>query len=143
MDFGWINICGIIIVILMLIPNIIYAYINKNIENKYNNKIINIIEQIGRYLSIFLIIFPIGTLGFKSVLYMLIYLIGNSILLLLYLIIWIFYFKNKTLLKSIFLALIPTLIFFISGVTLNHLCLIIISLIFGYSHILITYKNNN
>lgn len=143
MDFGWINICGIIIVILMLIPNIIYAYKNKNIENKYNNKTINIIEQIGRYLSIILIIFPIGISGFKSVLYMLIYSIGNSILLLLYIIIWIHYFKNKTLLKSIFLALLPTIIFFISGVTLNHVGLIMSSIIFGFSHILITYENNN
>ena len=33
MEFGWINVFGAIIVILMLIPNIVYAIKNKNEKN--------------------------------------------------------------------------------------------------------------
>lgn len=142
MEFGWINVFGIIIVATMLTPNIIYAIKKKNIENKYNNKLVNIIEQLGRYISLILTIFPIGISGFRNVSSMLIYLIVNSILLLLYIIIWIFYYKRQSLLRAMFLAIIPTMIFLICGITLNYWFLITSSIIFGFAHILITYKNN-
>ena len=114
MEFGWINVFGTIIVVTMLIPNIIYGIKNKSVENKYKNNLVNVLEQIGRYVSLMLTIFPIGISGFKSAGYMLVYLIANVILLLLYLIIWICYFKSKSLLKTITLAIIPTIIFFVS-----------------------------
>lgn len=142
MEFGWINIYGTVIITIMLIPNIIYGIKNKDLENKYNNKLVVILEQIGRYLSMFFTIFPIGIKGFKSIEYIISYLTINSILILLYIIIYTLYFKNKTLKKSILLAVIPTLIFLTCGITLKHLGLIISSIIFGLSHIIITYKNN-
>lgn len=142
MEFGWINVFGIIIVAIMLIPNIMYSIKNKDIRNKYKNKLVNILEQFGRYGSLILTIFPIGINGFENVENMLVYLVVNTVLLLLYLIIWAFYFKNKSLSKALFLAIIPTIIFLICGITLRHLGLIIFSIIFGISHILITYKNN-
>ena len=49
MKFGWINIFGAIIVILMLIPNIVYAIKNKGEKNLCTNRFMNVIEQIGRY----------------------------------------------------------------------------------------------
>lgn len=49
MEFGWINLFGATIVIILLIPNIFYAIKNKDIENRCRNKIMNAIEQIGRY----------------------------------------------------------------------------------------------
>lgn len=142
MEIGWINVFGTIIVAIMLIPNILYALKNKSFENRYKNKLVNILEQIGRYVSLILTIFPIGIDGFESVGYMLIYLIVNTVLLVLYLIIWIFYFKSKSFYKALVLAIIPTIIFLICGITLRHLGLIISSIIFGVSHILITYKNS-
>lgn len=142
MEFGWINIFGIIIVVIMLIPNIMYAIKNKGAENKYKNRLVDILEQFGRYGSLILTIFPIGINGFAKVEYMLVYLVVNTVLLLLYLIIWVFYFKNKSLCKALFLAIIPTIIFLICGITLRHLGLMIFSIIFGTSHILMTYKNN-
>lgn len=142
MEFGWINIFGIIIVVIMLIPNIMYAIKNKGTEDKYKNKLVNILEQFGRYGSLILTIFPIGINGFDNVEYMLVYLVINTVLLLLYLIVWVFYFKNKSLCKALFLAIIPTIIFLICGITLRHLGLMTFSIIFGTTHILMTYKNN-
>ena len=126
----------------LYLSGIIYGIKNKSVENKYKNNLVNILEQIGRYVSLMLTIFPIGISGFKSAGYMLVYLIANVILLLLYLIIWICYFKSKSLLKTITLAIIPTIIFFVCGITLKHWGLIISSIIFGFAHTLITYKNN-
>lgn len=143
MKFGWINIFGTVILIIMLIPNIIYALKERKLEDKHENKVVNILEQVGRYLSMFFLVFPIGVSGFSSVTFMLIYLICNSIFLLVYVIIWCFYFKSPSLNKSLILSFLPTLIFLISGVALNHCLLIISSLIFGSTHIYITYKNNN
>ena len=51
MEFGWINVFGAIIVILMLIPNIVYAIKNKDETNLCTNRFMNIIEQVGRYAS--------------------------------------------------------------------------------------------
>ena len=55
MKFGWINVFGAIIVILMLIPNIVYAIKNKNEKNLCTNRLLNVIEQVGRYSCIVLI----------------------------------------------------------------------------------------
>ena len=50
--------------------------------------------------------------------------------------------ENQNIDKTITLAIIPTIIFFVCGITLKHWGLIISSIIFGFAHTLITYKNN-
>ncbi len=57
---NWLNVFGLVIVVLLLIPNIIYAIKFKNQQNKCTNKAMNIIEQIGRYGCMFLMVFNIG-----------------------------------------------------------------------------------
>ena len=54
MEFGWINIFGAVIVILMLIPNIVYAIKNRGEKNLCTNRFMNAAEQIGRYACIVL-----------------------------------------------------------------------------------------
>ncbi len=66
-EFGWINVFGTMIVVIMLVPNIIYVIKNEDLENKYKNKLVNTVEQLGRYVSLILTIFPIGIYGFKIV----------------------------------------------------------------------------
>ena len=140
---SWINIFGLVIVILMLLPNIIYAVKFHGLANKCKNKTMNIIEQIGRYSSMFLIIFNIGVVefGFSSTEAFIIYFIGNTILIIVYWIIWSMYFKKRILWKSMVLAIIPTAIFLLSGVTLRHYFLVISAIFFGIGHIYVTYQN--
>ncbi len=144
MEFGWINFFGLAIVTIMLIPNIIYAMHFRNAENKCTNKVINFIEQIGRFASLFLMFFPLGIwkFGFPNVFAMLIYAIGDGTLLLAYLIIWVLYFKKQSLSKAMALAIIPTCIFLISGLTLHHWFLVIAAITFGVGHTYVTYQNN-
>lgn len=46
------------------------------------------------------------------------------------------------MLKGIALAVIPTVIFMLSGILLKHWLLVIGSVLFGIGHICITYKNH-
>lgn len=144
--FGWNNIFGLVIVIIMIIPNFLYAMRFRDAENRCTNKIMNILEQIGRYASVILMFVPLGLrdfeFGFYSKMAFLVYFFCNGGLLLIYIIIWLFYFKKKSLHKALALAIIPTCIFLISGITLRHWLLVISAIIFGVGHIFITFRNN-
>lgn len=140
---GWLNIFGLIIIVLILIPNIVYAFKFKDLHNRCENKFMNILEQIGRYGSMFLMVFNIGIaeFGFKSVGMFLTYLIGNAVLLVAYLIIWVLFFKKQEFWKQISLAVIPAVIFLLCGITMLHVLLIVFGTIFGVGHIYVTCKN--
>lgn len=139
----WINIFGLVIIVLLLIPNIIYAIRHQQPNREYTSNGINLLEQIGRYACMFFMIFPIGIaeFGFPSISSFLIYGIGNTVLIIAYWIIWIFYFRQKTLRNSMALAILPTGIFLLSGITLMHILLIVSAVVFGISHIYITCKS--
>ncbi len=61
---NWLNVYGLIIMMIIMIANIIFAMKEKNFESKYNNKAVEIIEQIVRFGSIALMIFNISVLEF-------------------------------------------------------------------------------
>ena len=86
MGMDWLNVFGLILVILLRIPNIAYAVRVKDQKNLCTNKFMNILEQIGRYACMFLMVFNIGIdeFGFGSVGAFLIYGIGNVLLMLTY-----------------------------------------------------------
>lgn len=144
MKFGWINLIGGIIVALMLIPNIIFAIKNKETQQNKANKLIVIAEQIGRYGCMALMVVPlfVWSFGFSPLEFMFVYLGANAILLISYYMCWIAYSKKKQMDTALALAIIPTLIFLISGYLLKHWALVICAVIFGASHIYITYLNN-
>ncbi|MBR3807469.1 MAG: hypothetical protein IKJ15_03735 [Lachnospiraceae bacterium] len=144
MQFNPINLFGFIIVVIMLIPNIIYGIKFKGLEIKCTNKAMNVIEQVGRYGSMALMVLPlfVWEFGFSSVFMMFVYVLGNGILLFTYLLVWVFYFKKQTMGRAMILAIAPTCIFFLSGVTLYHWALVVAAIIFGVGHIYVTYRNN-
>ncbi|RKQ22666.1 MULTISPECIES: hypothetical protein [Clostridia] len=144
MEFSWINGWGAMIVIIMLVPNIIFGIKNPYLENKCENVIMNTIEQVGRYTSMILMIVPVlvEKFDFKSVFEMIFYIVVTSALLLLYLLVWFFYLKSQSTNKSILLALLPTMIFVISGILLRHWLLMIAGILFGIGHIFVTLQNS-
>ena len=140
----WINIFGLVFVILLLIPNIIYAFKFRSQKNKCNNKFMNVLEQIGRYASMFLMVFNIGIaeFGFSSAGAFLLYGFGNAFLMLVYWIVWMLYFYRQDFRKMMLLAVIPVCMFILNGVTLGHVLLIISGVIFGIGHISVTLHEN-
>lgn len=46
----WLNVFGLAFIVVIMIPNIIFAIKCKDgFENKWNNKLVEFIEQIGRF----------------------------------------------------------------------------------------------
>lgn len=145
MEFGWINLFGAGIVVLIMIPNIIYAVRQKQDEAQaIIPKYLSACEQVGRYGCIVLMWLPllVWKFGFGSVEELLVYLIANGLLLLSYYLFWGFYFRKKALSNAMALAIIPTLIFLLSGILLRHWLLVIAAVIFGFAHCSITYITN-
>lgn len=140
----WINIFGVIFIVIIMIPNILYALkIKDGFENKWNNKLVEIIEQIGRFGCFgFMIVNIPGTwFGWWSDEAFAIYLIVNIILIALYCAIWFFCFRRNTVFKAVSLSVIPSVIFLFSGIMSRSILLIIASVLFAPAHILISYKN--
>ena len=145
MEFGWINLFGAGIVVLIMIPNIIYAVRQKQDEAQaIIPKYLSACEQVGRYGCIVLMWLPllVWKFGFGSVEELWVYLIANGLLLLSYYLFWGFYFRKKALSNAMALAIIPTLIFLLSGILLRHWLLVIAAVIFGFAHCSITYITN-
>ena len=143
MEFGWINLFGAGIVILMMVPNIVYAIRNKDEKNLCTNRFMNVIEQIGRYGCITLMWLPllVWKFGFSSDALMLIYVLGNVIFLAAYIIVFIKHLRRKSPVSSLTLAILPSCIFLMSGLLLGHWLLAGFAVLFAIGHIYVTWKN--
>ena len=143
---SWFNYYGLVAVAVILIPNIISAVTDKGaFENRYNNKVILVLEQIGRYCCMAFMVFNIPytyfNFWFDSALT--VYLIVNGALLALYILGWIIFRKGRSAAKMLWLSIVPTVLFLFSGIMLLSIPLIICAVIFGIGHITISYKNRN
>ena len=143
MEFGWINVFGAVIVVLMLIPNIVYALKNKGEKNLCANRFMNIVEQVGRYACIALMCLPllVWKFGFASVLDMMLYMACNGLLIAAYWITFAFYMKRRSVRLALVLAVLPACIFLLSGILLQHWLLAGFAVVFAIGHIYVTYKN--
>jgi hypothetical protein len=127
-----------------MVPNIIFAIKCKDgFENIWKNKIIETLEQIGRYGCMLFMIFNIPNIGFgfSSDVAFALYLIINTALILAYDIIWALCFKKNNLFKAVSLSVIPSVVFLFSGVVSHYIPLIIMAIIFAPCHIIISCKN--
>ena len=140
----WINIFGAVFIAVIMVPNIIFTLKCKDgFENKWNNKGVEVVEQIGRFGCFgFMVVNIPGTwFGWWSDEAFAIYLIANVVLIILYCVIWIICFRNNTIFKALTLSIIPSVIFIFSGIMSRSVLLIVASLLFAPAHILISYKN--
>ena len=120
---SWFNYIGLIIIIIIMILNIIYMNKHKNPDDKNIAKSIVVIENIGRYGSMIFLVFNIPYTWFN-------FFLPNGL------------FWNKSgLLKSLFLSIIPSVIFLFLGIMIISIPLIIMSLLFAFGHIYISIKN--
>ena len=140
----WLNAFGLVFVAVIMIPNIIFAIKCKDgFENKWNNKLVEILEQIGRFGCFgFMIINIPGTWsGWQSDEVFAVYLIADTILVLLYCLIWAVCFKKNDMFRALALSIIPSVLFLFSGIMSRSILLIVSAVIFAPCHIAISYKN--
>lgn len=158
--WNWINVFGLIFILLLLLPNIIYAIKHKS-ENFCENRFINILEQIGRYGSMLFMVVCLknGGFGFSSVEAFLFYCFGNLLLLISYWVVWGIYFHmsktdstiadlaerkcevKKAGILKMFLAVLPSGLFLLDGITLEYIPLLVSAILFAFGHIYVTYQN--
>ena len=140
----WFNVFGLVFIVVIMIPNIVFAVRCKDgFENRWNNTVIEIIEQIGRFGCFGFMIFNVpGTwFGWWSDETFAIYLIIDSLLIALYCAIWVIGWKKNNVFRALALSIIPSVIFLLSGVMSRSILLIIATILFAPTHILISYKN--
>ena len=140
----WFNVFGLVFIVVIMIPNIVFAVRCKDdFDNKWNNKVIEMIEQIGRFACIGFMIFNVpGTwFGWWSNEAFAIYLIIDFLLISLYCAIWFIFWKKNNVFRALALSIIPSVIFLFSGVMSRSILLIIATILFAPAHILISYKN--
>ena len=140
----WFNVFGLVFIVVIMIPNIVFAVRCKDdFDNKWNNKVIEIIEQIGRFGCIGFMIFNVpGTwFGWWSNEAFAIYLIIDFLLIFLYCAIWFIFWKKNNVFRALALSIIPSVIFLFSGIISRSILLIFATILFAPAHILISYKN--
>ena len=141
---SWFNPYGLIFIIIIMIPNIIYAIKCKDgFKNKWNNKVVEILEQAGRYGCFITMIFniPFTVSGFSSDKAFAVYLIANTILTMAYCLIWFICFRRNNTFRALSLSILPSAIFLLSGILSRSIILTAAAVIFAPCHIFISYMN--
>ena len=145
--FSWI---GIIIFALPMLINIIYAIIppvNAPKEPAQVNKIIEFVEQATRILYMLAVCFLVSQ---RKIDYSSFWLYMGIVFLVLYYIVWIRYFlggRDVTLLSKSFclipmpLAVFPVLYFLCAAIWLHNIPAVIIMIIFGIAHNVVSYSS--
>lgn len=142
---NWLNIYGLIIIIVFMIPNIIFAIKTKDgFNNLWSNKTVEILEQIGRFgcIAFMIINIPHTWFGFWFSGALPVYLTVNACLTIAYCLIWFVCFHKNSVFRALALSILPSVIFLFSGIMILSLPLIITAVIFAPCHILISYKNS-
>lgn len=141
---GWINIFGLVFMVIIMIPNVIFALKCKDgFGNRWENKTVEVLEQIGRYgcFAFMVINIPKTWFGWASDEAFALYLIVDAVLVTAYCMIWAVCFKKNSVFRALSLSIIPSVIFLFSGIMSRSVLLMISALIFAPCHILISYKN--
>ena len=140
----YLNYWGLIFIVVILIPNIVFAITCKDgFENRYKNKLVGFLEQIARFgcfICMFLVI-PSMSKGYWFKQGETVYLVLGVFLVILYCLGWIIFWKEDSIRKSLYLSIIPSLLFIESGIISGNILLLIFAVIFAPCHILISYMN--
>ena len=140
----WLNVFGLVMVAVIMIPNILFAMKCKDgFVNKWNNKFMETVEQIGRFGCFgFMIINIPGTwFGWWSDEAFAVYLVVDAVLVTLYCVIWAVCFRKSSVFRALALSIIPSVLFLFSGIMSRSILLTIAAVLFAPSHILISYQN--
>lgn len=140
----WLNVFGLVMVAVIMIPNILFAMKCKDgFVNKWNNISVETVEQIGRFGCFgFMIINIPGTwFGWWSDEAFAVYLVVDAVLVTLYCVIWAVCFRKSSVFRALALSIIPSVLFLFSGIMSRSILLTIAAVLFAPSHILISYQN--
>ena len=140
----WFNVFGLMFMAVILIPNILFAVKCKDgFENKWKNRTVETVEQIGRFGCFGFMIFNIpGTwFGWWSDEAFAVYLVVDVLLVGLYCLVWIVCFRKSSVFRALALSILPSILFLFSGIMTRSVLLTISALLFAPAHIAISWQN--
>lgn len=139
---SWFNIYGLIAMVLIMIPNIVYS-IKIKYSWAFHNKLLETLEQIGRYGCFCFMVFniPYTYQSFIIENGLIIYLIVNALLIASYCISWIIFFSKISVVRQLLLSILPSIIFLFSGIMILSIPLLVFATIFAPTHIYISLKS--
>lgn len=135
---------GLAFMVIIMIPNIVFAIKCKDgFENKYRNKVVEAMEQIGRFgcFGFMCVNIPGTWFGWWSDEAFALYLVVDTVLTLLYCGIWAVCFRKNSLFRALALSILPSALFLFSGIMSRSILLILSAMLFAPTHILISYQN--
>ena len=141
---SWFNVYGRIYVLVILIPNLVFAMRCKDgFVNRWHNKTVETLEQIGRFgCLLFMIVQIPGTVfqPWSDTVWMLYFLL-DTVFALAYCTIWIVCFRKSSVFRALALSILPSLLFLASGILTRSILLNAAACLFAPTHILLSYKN--
>lgn len=137
MAFGWINAVNAVIVAVLVANSVIGQKKRGLLPMKSRFWILNLVEQISRYACMALMILPLRPgfkFGFATIGAMLVWAALSLILLIVYVLLW-----GEEMYTAVLyaLAVLPALLFLVSGYYLRHWALMAAAVLFGVCHTLI------
>lgn len=143
MRFGWISAVNAFAVVFLIVINLIAARRRIAGDYKSRRKVVNVLEQIGRYGCMALMILPLTAgweFGFSAEWRMIVWLLLTVILLAVYAVLWTF--KRRGARAVLYgLAIVPACLFLSNGILLAHPLLTVFAVLFGASHFCIVHEN--
>lgn len=115
--FDVVNVYGLLFAVILAVPHVVYARTHNYDLKIINNRAMLYIERTGKYCSLFLMGINIGVLelGFTAPIMEVYWLISTSVLTVIYVVVWIVFFKNETKGFAYLLTITAALIVMQSG----------------------------
>ncbi len=115
--FDVVNVYGLLFAVILSVPHIVYARTHNYDLKSINNRAMLYIERTGKYCSLFLMGINVGVLekGFTAPIMEVYWLISTSVLTVIYVVVWIVFFKKETKGFAYLLTITAALIVIQSG----------------------------
>lgn len=115
--FDVVNVYGLLFAVILAVPHVVYARTHNYDLKAINNRAMLYIERTGKYCSLFLMGINIGVLekGFTAPIMEVYWLISTSVLTVIYVLVWIVFFKKETKGFAYLLTITAALIVIQSG----------------------------
>ena len=118
--FDVVNIYGLMIAAVLAAPHIIYVKTHTSDKNKFSNRAMVYIDRTGRFFSLFLMAFNLGVLerGFTEPKELMksFWLITVGALTLVYILLWLWFFKTNSKGAALAITLVSAFIIIFSGI---------------------------
>jgi len=142
----WINLTGVMVMIALLIPNIIYVVKHVGVKPWHvpEGRLMHVLEQVARYgvMVLMCLRIPLWAQGYAAPAAQVVWLSLVMPLLLAYCLLWVFYFRKRGKVLGILLAAIPSAVFLLSGFLWQNLPLTLLAILFTVLHIRVTWINH-